>query len=78
MHANLHQQEKSGLHCDDLRRSGQSLELMLFELQLCSCLEGVTFLVLGATGSLFSFRSSQSKSAAFLKRLGLQMQMKSG
>ena len=37
-------------------------------------LEGVTFLVLGATGSLFSFWSpSHSRSAAFLNLLGLQM-----
>lgn len=42
---------------------------------LFSCLEGVTFLVLGATGSLFSLRSSQSKSSAFLSRLGLQVHM---
>ena len=75
IHANLHKQCKHQSHCIRPPQCRQGTYLILFYSELCSCLEGVTFLVLGATGSLFSFRSSQSKSSAFLRRLGLQMQM---
>ena len=77
MHANLCKQVsiRAIVHDHIAAKVQQGIRLILFYSESCSCLEGVTFLVLGATGSLFSFRSSQSKSSAFLRRLGLKMQM---